>query len=151
MLIHPEIIVTPDYPIIRIKEPREKFDLAVELPKILHTQGWDVGTYFHFQFVSHDRTQLLSEALFVVTEAKEHTVVNEANPYMPNTRTLGLRKAEMVGEWFLTKFGAEDILAKGDAVAHPAAIEEPAKRDDLVKGQPTPIPELKKTRKRKTA
>lgn len=103
MIIHPEIIITPDFPTVRIRAPKEQYNLDVELPKILHSQGWGCGTYFNVQFISHDRTKLLSSALFVVSEEEESLHVNEANPYQPVTKTRINRKAEMIGEWWNCK------------------------------------------------
>lgn len=100
MFIHPEIIVTPDSPVIRLHQPRELVNLDVELPRIMHAQGWGVGTYFHVQFLSHDKTKLISSAPFVVTEEIEQVVTSEANPYQPMTKTLYTRKAERIGEWW---------------------------------------------------
>lgn len=100
MLIHPEIIVTPDRPVIKFREPREHINLDVELPKILHAQGWGIGTYFHVQFVNHDKTRLLSSAEFVVTEEVESLYTSEANPYQPVTKAVFTRKAERIGEWW---------------------------------------------------
>lgn len=99
MVIYPEIIVTPDLPTIRFKQPKEQIDLDVEIPKILHAQGWACGTYFNIQFVSHDKTKLLSTALYVVTEEVESLQTNESNPYQPVSRTLISRKAEIIGDW----------------------------------------------------
>ena len=100
MIIHPDIFVTPDYPVVRFREPREQIDLAVELPKILHTQGWGLGTYFHIQFVSHDKTRLFCSAPFIVTVEREHFHVANPEGFQPMTKTLGLREAEQIGAWW---------------------------------------------------
>lgn len=99
MIIHPEITVTPDLPTIKFKEPREQVDLDVELPKILHTQGWGCGTYFHVQFLNHEKTKLLGSATFVVSEETE-SIVTSDNQYNPVTKTIFSRKAEMIGRWW---------------------------------------------------
>ena len=99
MIIQAEIIVTPDLPTIKFRNLREQVDLDIELPKILHAQGWGCGTYFHIQFLSHDRTKLLSSANYVVTNEIEELHTNEANPYQPVTKTLISRKASIIGDW----------------------------------------------------
>jgi hypothetical protein len=114
MVIHPEIIVTPDCPTIKFRQPREQVDLDKELPRILSAQGWGCGTYFHVQFVSHDKTNLLASALFVVTEEVESLQTSEANPYQPVTKTVFSRKAERVSEWW--KFGVRELSLRATAV-----------------------------------
>lgn len=105
MIIHPEVIVTPDCPTVRIREAREVVDLDVEIPRIIHYQGWDIGTYFHVQFISHDRDVLLSVGRFVVTEVKEQLHVSDANPYQPTTKTVFGRKYEQLGDWWFSEAG----------------------------------------------
>lgn len=100
MIIHPEIYATPDSPTVKFREPRDQIDLEIELPKILHSQGWDCGTYFHVQFVSHDKKKLLSSATFVVSEIDETLHTNEDNPYSPVTKTVFHRKAQQIGDWW---------------------------------------------------
>jgi len=100
MIIAAEVIVTPDLPTIRFREPREQVDLDKELPKILHSQGWGCGTYFHVQFVSHDKTTLLASAQYVVSQVSESIHTSEANPYQPITKTIFSRKAELIGKWW---------------------------------------------------
>jgi uncharacterized protein YdiU (UPF0061 family) len=100
MVIKPEIIVTPDSPVIRIRETREAVNIETELPRILQTQGWGCGTYFQVQFLSHDRTQLLACGDFVVTEETESLQTSEANPYQPMTKTVYSRKFEQIGAWW---------------------------------------------------
>ena len=102
MIIAAEVIVTPDLPTIRFREPREQVDLDKELPKILHSQGWGCGTYFHVQFVSHDKTTLLASAQYVVSQVSESIHTSEANPYQPITKTIFSRKAELIGEWWFS-------------------------------------------------
>jgi hypothetical protein len=100
MIIHAEVVVTPDRPVVIFREPREKVDLDVELPRTLNSQGWGVGTYFNVQFISHDRTILLASAEFVVTEVREGLHTNEANPYQPITKMIASRKFEQIGDWW---------------------------------------------------
>ncbi len=101
MIIVPEVMVTPDFPTIRFREPRDQVDLSRELPKILHSQGWGCGTYFHVQFLSHDKTQLLASALYVVSREVESLHTSEANPYQPMTKTIFGRTADIVGNWWV--------------------------------------------------
>ena len=102
MVIQPEVFVTPDRPIVRFREPQEKVDLALELPKVLQSQGWGIGTHFHVQFINHDRTALLASAEFMVTEVKEGIHTSEANPYQPMTKMVFMRKFEQIGKWWKT-------------------------------------------------
>jgi len=108
MVIQPEVIVTPDSPTVRFREPREKVDLDYELPKILHAQGWGCGTYFNVQFISHDKTKLLASARYVVTEEDESLRTNTDNPYQPVTKTAYTRKAEQIGDWWIP----ESVIAE---------------------------------------
>ena len=101
VIIHPEVLVTPDRPIVMFREPREQVDLDKELPRLLHAQGWGVGTYFHVQFVSHDRATLLASGEFVVTEVREGLHTSEANPYQPVTKSVFTRRAEQLGDWWI--------------------------------------------------
>ena len=100
MIIHPEILVAPDLPTIKFRQPRDQINLDVELPRILHSQGWGCGTYFHVQFLSHDKNKLLASALYAVTEEKETLHTSDANPYQPMTKTIFTRKAERIGDWW---------------------------------------------------
>lgn len=100
MVIHPEVIVTPDCPTIKYRQPMEQVDLEKELPKILHAQGWGLGTYFHIQFTSHDRTQVICSGTFIVTASAESLQTNEDNPFQTVTKAVYSRKAEQVGEWW---------------------------------------------------
>ncbi|KKM81475.1 hypothetical protein LCGC14_1329480 [marine sediment metagenome] len=100
MLIHAEIVVTPDSPTVQFREPKEQVNLDIELPKILNAQGWGLGTYFHVQFINHDRTKLIASGDFLVTENTES--LHTANPegYQPMTKTISARKAAQIGDWF---------------------------------------------------
>lgn len=100
MRISPEIAVTPDCPTVRIREPRERVDLAAELPRILSMQGWGIGTVFHVAFVSHDRTMLLALGRFVVTEERENIETSEANPFQPISKAVVKRAYAQLGEWW---------------------------------------------------
>ncbi len=104
MIIHPEVIVTPDCPTVRIREARELVDLSVEIPKIIHYQGWDVGTYFNVQFLNHERNVLIAAGRFVVTEVKE-TLHTTESPYQPITKTVFGRKYEQLGNWWTSEAG----------------------------------------------
>lgn len=101
MIIAPEIVVTPDLPTIHFREPRDQVNLDIELPRILHAQGWGCGTYFHVQFLSHDKSILLASAQFVVSQVSESIHTSEANPYQPVTKTVFGRKVDRIGEWWV--------------------------------------------------
>jgi len=112
MITFPEIVITPDCPTVKFRNSREQVDLDVELPKILNSQGWDCGTYFHIQFVDHNRENLLASATFVVTKHAESLQVNESNPYQPITKTVANRKAEIVGEWWTSHENLNGVEVK---------------------------------------
>ncbi|HDY86918.1 MAG TPA: hypothetical protein ENH82_02245 [bacterium] len=118
MIIFPEVHATPDTPTVKFREARDKTELDIELPKILHTNGWGCGTYFHVQFMNHEKTKLLSQALYVVSEEIESLYTNETNPYQPVTKTLISRKAEIVGNW--QYFGTQE-----DPEAEEATVDVP--------------------------
>jgi len=99
MIIHPEVIPTPDRPTIKFREPRESINLDIELPKILTQQGWATGTYFDIQFISHDRSELYSAGQFVVTQDKEGLQTGNPDAYQPMTKMVSTKKAEQIGEW----------------------------------------------------
>lgn len=107
MIISPEIIVTPDYPRVMLREAEEKVDLDTELPRILQTQGWEVGTPFYLQFISHDRSRLLSMALYVVTERIESLQTSEANPQQPVTRAVSTRRWAKIADLYREKAAPE--------------------------------------------
>lgn len=113
MVIHPQIFVTPDRPTIQFYQPREQVNLEVQIPRILHAQGWGCGIYFNVQFVSHDKKRLLASALFVVSEEMEALTTSE-DQYRPVTRTIFNRKASQVGEWWVNLEGeVVEVIADG--------------------------------------
>ena len=101
MVIYPEVIVAPDSPTIKFRQPRDQVNLDVELPRILHAQGWGCGTYFHVQFMNHEKTELLACALYVVTKESEGIQTSD-NPYQPMTKTVYSREARIVGDWWVS-------------------------------------------------
>jgi hypothetical protein len=107
MIIHPRIDITPNRPIVIFREPREQVDLDKALPRILRTQGWACGTFFHIQFQSHKQDKLYSFATYVVTQDDEMLVVNEDNPYQTVTKTAFNYKAEIVGDWWFAEYQEE--------------------------------------------
>jgi hypothetical protein len=96
MVIAPKVFITPDRPVIRFKQPREKTDLDKEIQRVLRAQGWGLGTYFNVQFVSHDETELISQAKYVVSKDCEDFQTNEDNLYNPSSKTVHLREAILV-------------------------------------------------------
>jgi len=107
MIIQTDVMVTPDRPTVRFRKDRGLVELDKELTKVLHGQGWGCGTYFNVQFVTHEKTNLLSSALFVVTESDQTLVTSNDNPYEPLTKTIHTRKAEIVGEWWYSEVGKD--------------------------------------------
>jgi len=94
MIIHPEVIVTPDFPTVKFKQAEEQVNLDTELPRILRNQGWGVGIYFNVQFVNDGK--LLSSALYVVTEEKE-VYQTGGDEYNPRSSSVTYHKAERIG------------------------------------------------------
>jgi len=113
MVIYPEIRVTPDLPTIIFRQARDKVDLEVELPRILQAQGWGCGTYFHVQFVNHEKTELLASALYVVTKESESLHTSD-NQYQPVTKTVINREAKLVGNWWPELFDGLSYLEGQD-------------------------------------
>lgn len=107
MIIFPQVIVTPDTPVVKFRMPKEQIDLDMELTKILHGQGWCCGTYFDVQFVNHEETRILSTARFVVSEEDETLHTSDANPYAPMTKTIYSRKASQISDWWYSELGSE--------------------------------------------
>jgi hypothetical protein len=120
MVIHPEVIVTPDTPTIKFREPREQVDLSKELPRILNAQGWGCGTYFNVQFLNHEKTKLLACGRFVVIEETESLHTSDANPYQPMTKTMIARCAEQIGDWW-TAVESMAIVAPEEKAPEPVA------------------------------
>ena len=100
MVIYPDIQSTPDCPTIKFNQPQEQINLDIELPKILHSQGWGCGTMLNIIFLNHEKTKLLACGRFVVAEEIETLHTNDANPYQPMTRTVFSRRAEQIGGWW---------------------------------------------------
>ena len=129
MLIYPEITVTPDTPTIKFRLPREQVDLDKELPRILHAQGWALGTYFNVQFITHERDKVLSAALYVVSEESEEKVTSD-NPYAPMTKTVFNLKAAQVGPgWVAPMPNGVEIVES----SQPQIVWNPGKKVHEVK------------------
>lgn len=133
MIIHPEILIAPDRPIIKIRQSREQVNLDVELPKILTAQGWGIGTYFDIQFVSHERNRLLSAAQFVVTEEMESLQTTELNAYQPVTKTVVTRKWAQLSKWWTPEQQAEEKVEITQSQTLPSMIWNPGKKLHQVK------------------
>lgn len=100
MIIRPEISVTPDCPTVKFREASETINLDIEIPKLLVTQGWLLGTVFIVQFINSERTKLIKAARFMVVA--EDDSLNVANPegYQPMTKTIYTREAKQMEAWF---------------------------------------------------
>ena len=114
MIVKPEIVVTPDYPKVFIREPREAVDLDVEIPKILQVQGWDVGTSFRILFLSHDRQELLAYAEFIVTASTESLETVDTGPASTMTKAVKARRWAQIGDWWEAK---KETHPKAEAAA----------------------------------
>lgn len=112
MVIAPEVSVTPDRPVVRFREPRDKLNLAKELQRVVQMQGWGVGTYFNVQFVSHNRENLLAECAFLVTCDAEELKTNDENPYSPKTHTAHIKTIKQISPFL--EFDKDDQPEQGD-------------------------------------
>ena len=99
-IIRPEIFTTPDCPTVKFREEPENINLAIELPKILTSQGWALGTIFCIQFVNHEKTKLIKAARFIVTS--ENSSLQTFNPDgpQPMTKLVEARGASQMEAWF---------------------------------------------------
>lgn len=104
MIISPQIIVTPDTPMVLFREAKEAFDIEAEVMKVVQRQGWGLGTRFNVHFISHDRTTLLATAEYIVTGEVEDYVTNDVDGYQTMSKTVFRRKCARLGDW--TKFDA---------------------------------------------
>lgn len=98
MIIRPEIFTTPDCPIVKFREVTANLD--VEIPRILQTQGWGLGTIFCVQFMNHEKTELIKMARFVVSF--EDSSIQTFNPdsQSPMTKLVEARRAKQMEDWF---------------------------------------------------
>ena len=130
MVIQPEVYVTPDRPTVRFREPRDQVDLDKELQKVLNAQGWGVGTYFHVQFLNHERTAVLASAEFMVSEVREGLHTRDVESYQPVTKMIFMRKLEQIGEWWpnLKSEVPDFVPGPGLPTVAGGAYEEPRKR-----------------------
>lgn len=119
MVIHPEVIVTPDQPTVKFREPKEQVDLEKEIGKVLYAQGWACGTIFNVQFVDHSKKKLLAYAPYIVTEEVENVHINESNPYQPITKVICTRKAQRIGMWWESPETDDEAKLKGTVVWNP--------------------------------
>ena len=132
MIIHPQIEVTPDTPTIKFREAKEQVDLDKELPRILNHQGWDIGTYFHVQFINFERTHLLSSALFVVIESTEKLVVNDSDPYHTMSKMVSSHKADRVSKWWYSDSGKEERDAEPPPPPEPKLRYDQSAKEHVV-------------------
>lgn len=139
MLIHPEVIVTPDCPTVKFRQPRENIELDKELTRILHTQGWGCGTFFNVQFINHDRTKLLACARFVVCEEVENFSVSDVNQYQTMAKTTVSRRADQIGDWWIAQDPDMNIKLKSEPQKTEAAQEETKNIGVMRDGQTTEI------------
>ena len=125
MVIFPEIIVTPDSPTVKFYQPREQVDLSKEIPRILATQGWGCGMYFNVQFLNHEKTKLLACARFVVSEESESVRTISTDHYQPVTKTVFSRKADQIGDWWVTEsVGIDKASAESPPMAAAPSADE---------------------------
>ncbi len=99
-IIRPEIFITPDCPTVKFREDPQNINLAIEVPKILTSQGWGIGTIFCIQFVNHDKTKLIKVARFIVTSEDESIQTFNPESERPMTKLVQRREASQMEAWF---------------------------------------------------
>lgn len=114
MIIKPEIVTTPDHPIVFVREPAEVVDLKKLLDETLYRQGWGLGTKFSLHFVDHDRTRVLATADFLVSEEREEHRTMDVSPDQTMSKTVQVRKWLQLGPWrtldAATPVGGEPVV-----------------------------------------
>lgn len=100
MIVRPEVFTTPDSPTVRFREPPENVDLSVEIPKLLTTQGWGIGTIFSVQFIDHKRENLIKIARFVVSGEVSSLQTFNPESQQPMTRQVQTRQVRQMEDWF---------------------------------------------------
>ena len=98
-IIRPDIFTTPDCPTVKFREDPELINLDIEIPKLLFTQGWGLGTTFSIQFINHERTKVIKVARFIVSaeDASLHTFNPDSEH--PMTKTVETRRAKRIEGW----------------------------------------------------
>ena len=110
--MRPEIFTTPDCPTVKFREGSELVDLNAEMPRILMSQGWGLGTIFVVQFTNHERTKLIKMARFIVDF--EDSTIQTFNPdsQQPMTKMVETRTAKQIETWIYPNGAPVDISTK---------------------------------------
>lgn len=104
MRLNPEIIITPDNPIVQLRECRDSIeDEMLEVAKIANNQGWGIGVKFSVQYISHDRDRLFAEATFIVTRNVENLITTNPESRTPNTKSVNTLGVEIITPWYKTR------------------------------------------------
>lgn len=134
MVIHPDVDNTRVYTYVQFHQPQDQVDLEKEFELIFkHNRIAGVGSLFTVQFLSDDRTTVLSTGQFIVAYQKEKRITSDADPYQPVSRDVFIRKAEQIGEWWYSDIGG--------SVEHPGPRKKPLPE----KEQPTPKASSRRT------
>ena len=99
MIVKPQIITTPDNPTVMFREAAEAFDLEDEVLKVVHRQGWGLGTRFSVHLINHEATELLKTATYVVTGEVEDYQTRDVDGYQSMSKTIYRRKCALLGDW----------------------------------------------------
>ena len=110
--IRPEIFTTPDCPTVKFREGSELVNLAIEIPKILISQGWGLGTIFAVQFTNHERTKLIKIARFIVDFEDSNIRTFNPDSQQPMSKLIETRTAKQIETWIFPNGAPVDISTK---------------------------------------
>jgi hypothetical protein len=111
-IMRPEIFTTPDCPTVKFREGSELVNLDLEIPKILISQGWGLGTVFVVQFTNYGRTELIKMARFIVDSENSDVRTFNADGPSPMTKMVDTRTAKQIETWIYPSGKPVDISTK---------------------------------------
>ena len=111
-IMRPEVFTTPDCPTIKFREKEEVVNLDIEIPKILISQGWGLGTIFCVQFTNHERTQIVKVARFIVDTQDSDIQTFNPDSQSPMTKMVETRTAKQIETWIYPNGAPVDISTK---------------------------------------
>jgi hypothetical protein len=110
--IRPEIFTTPDCPTVKFREGPELVNLDIEMPRILTSQGWGLGTVFVVQFVNHEKTKLIKVARFIVDFEDSNIQTFNPDGPSPMTKVVETRTAKQIESWIYPNGAPVDVSKK---------------------------------------
>lgn len=111
-IMRPEVFTTPDCPTVKFREGVELVNLDLEIPKILISQGWGLGTVFVVQFTNYERTKLIKMARFIVDSEDSDVRTFNADGPSPMTKTVETRTAKQIESWIYPNGAPVDVSKK---------------------------------------